>query len=154
MVWFGSSITKRVDGDLRIVDLRNYVTVPSEKDPQKRSHVEFSFLTYDEMYSHKKEWEEDWKSIEELWEKMRANGQNLFTVAEYWTWGEFGNDNKIHKGCIKYLDKSLLRPSDSQSAGDFDPYLELDRYITPFKKRRVSKRMRDTVGENEELFPY
>lgn len=153
MVWFGSDLTKRVDGKLARVDLRNYITLPHIQDPQNRPHVEFTYLTYDEMLSNKKKWASDWKSIEELWEVMQKQGESLFTVCEYWTW--FKEAGKMHKGCVKYLDKSLLKPTDQKSAGNFDPYLELDRYITPYKKDRTSERMREGTGEDEEeLFPY
>jgi len=30
MIWFGTAVTKRVDGDVFLVDLRNYVTTPHD----------------------------------------------------------------------------------------------------------------------------
>lgn len=153
MVWFGSDLTKRFDGKLARVDLRNYVTEPTIKDPQKRSHVEFCYYTYEEMLSYKKKWSREWKDVEALWEKMQKQGESLFTVAEYWTW--FKDGGEIHKGCLKYLDKSLLKPTNSKMASNFDPYLELDRFVTPYKKELSSKRMAEGLdSEYEELFPY
>jgi len=152
MVWFGTSLVKRCKGKLEQVDLRNYITEPHIKDPQMRSHAENVFYTYDQMAYYKDDFKEHWAEIEETWEVMQKGKENLFKVIEYWTWDEI--DGKTHKVCIKYLDRSELDPKNFKDAEEWDTYLELDKFITPYKKKRDSKEMRDKLGEHEEMFPY
>lgn len=150
IVWFGSAITKRVDGKVYLVDLRNYITEASIKNPQERSHAELCQYTYDEMLSYKDDWKEHWQEIETLWEQMKHIGK--FNIVEFWTFGEV--DGKIHKVCEKYLDKTIKREGQKKDIYNVDPFLMLDRFITPYKKKRDSERLIETLGEYEEMFPY
>ena len=152
LVWFGSSITKRVDGRVETVDLRNYITQANIKDPQQREHAEYIYMSYDEMLSHKEDWEENWSTIEAVWAKMQKQGLSNFTIIEYWTWIE--KDGKNRKGCITYLDQSLAKPEDSRNTTDWSPYLELDKYVTPYSREYASERMQEKLGEKEDMFPY
>ncbi len=152
MVWFGSAISKRVDGRVESVDLRNYLTTPHIKDPQKREHAEFAYYSWDEMLSYKNDWKEHWSEIEDLWETMQKAHESTFKVIEFWTWDKM-EDGKTHKICIKYLDKSNSDSATTQPT-DWNPYLELDRFVTPYTKERESERMKKKLGEKEEMFPY
>jgi hypothetical protein len=153
MVWFGTSITKRVDGRVETVDLRNYIFTPHIKDPQQREHAEYCYYSYDEMLSHKDEWKEHWSEIEELWKQMQKRGETQFKVVEFWTWDKM-KDKKIHKVCIKYLDREDYKPEEGKTPNDWNPYLEIDKFITPYKKERDSERMQGKLGAEEEMFPY
>jgi len=154
MCWYGSSIVKRVDGSLATVDLRNYITEPNVQNPQERRHAELCHYTYDQMLSYKKDWSEHWEEIEELWEKMQKQGESKFKVVEFWTWGIVGKDKKIHKICVKYLDNTITEADTLHKPSEWQPYIELDRFATPYKKKRTSKRMIEKLGEYEEMFPY
>jgi hypothetical protein len=152
MCWFGTSIVKRVDGKVSTVDLRNYITEPNIQDPQERRHAELVFYTYDEMLSNKEAWKEHWDDIELVWEKLQKAGESKFKVIEFWTWGEI--ENKVHKICIKYLDNTLIEKGELNKPDDWVPYIELETFKTPYKKRRTSKRIAEKLGEYEEMFPY
>lgn len=152
MCWFGTSIVKRFDGTVDTVDLRNYVTEPHIKNPQERRHGEMLFYSYDQMLSHKEEWKEHWNEVEAIWKKMQQNGESLFKVCEFWTWKEMKGE--IHKVCIKYLDNTITDKGKINNPEDWTPYIELESFITPYKKRRTSKRLIKKLGEYEERFPY
>jgi len=152
MVWFGSSVSKRVNGSVEIVDLRNYITQPHIKDPQNRSHAESIFYTYDQMMVFKEDFKDNWKEIEDLWEQMQEKGENLFKIVEFWTWEEIYK--KVHKVCKKHLDREDYKPDDYRGTEDWSPYLLLDTFITPYKRKRKSKKDIKKLGEMEEVFPY
>lgn len=161
MCWFGSSIVKRVDGTLETVDFRNYITEPNIQNPQERSHAEMVYYTYDQMLSNKDAWEKNWDAVEHVWEKMKAENVSKFKVVEFWTWGESeeGTEDtkkheEIHKICIKYLDNTITKADEFHSADEWQPYIELERFVTPYKNKRTSKRMAARLGEYEEMFPY
>lgn len=152
MCWFGSSIVKRFDGTVDTVDLRNYITEPHIKNPQERRHGEMLLYTYDQMLSYKGEWKKHWKEVEAVWEKMQQEGDLLFKVCEFWTWREIKGE--VHKVCVKYLDNTITDKGKLNNPEDWTPYIELDSFITPYKKRRTSKRLIKKLGEYEERFPY
>jgi len=146
-VWFGTSITKRVDGSVYTVDLRNIVRPPHIKDIQESGLAERMFWTYEQMQSKKDDWKENWDEIEKIWEQLQKSNKNRFTLYEWWTFNEKGE-----KVCKVMLERSL---EDEKNTGqDWDPYLELEEYKTPAKRRRTSKRMAKKLGEYEPLFPY
>jgi hypothetical protein len=152
MCWFGSSIVKRYDGKVDTVDLRNYITEPNIRNPQERRHAELVFYTYDQMVANKDRWKEHWDEIENVWEAMQKDGESKFKVVEFWTWGEAKGKDGVHKICVKYLDNTLTEQGQNQD--EWTPYIELERFKTPFKKRRTSKKLREKLGEYEEMFPY
>ena len=152
MVWFGSCIAKRADDTVYTVDLRNYITQPNIQDPQERRHAETLYYTWDDIQSFKDDWEENWEEVEAEWERMQKRGESQFKIVEFWTWEEV--DGEVHKVCKKYLDRSENDPESYRDQSEWQPYLELDMFVTPFKKRRTSKREIKKLGEWEELFPY
>jgi hypothetical protein len=155
MCWHGSAITKRCDGSLENVDLRNYTTESNVQDPQQRRHAEYVYYDYDKMMSYKDEMsEEALEAVEANWEEMNKNGISQFKVVEFWTWGTIGDDEEEHKICVKYLDNQLNENHEALEPNEWQPFIELFRFKTPYKKRRDSKRMREKLGEYEEMFPY
>lgn len=153
LVWHGSVLVKRCDGAVNVVDWRNYVTEPSIKDPQKRSHVERIFLTYDEILTYKEEWKSAWPEIIDTWKKMQNRGDTYFQILEYWTWVKIKGETV--KGCIKYLDRSEYEPDRLKRTTEWTPHVELDRFKSPFKREIHSVRQKRALGtEYELMFPY
>jgi hypothetical protein len=152
MCWYGSAITKRVDGRVETVDIRNYITEGNIQDPQSRSHAELVMMNYEQMQSHKEEWANSWEAIEANWAVIKDAGESQFKVVEFWTWGEVEGKKGTHKICVKCLDNTLTDKGYNQD--NWEPYIELDRFITPYKQKRTSKRMIEKLGEDEEMFPY
>ncbi len=158
----GHVIIKKVENKTEIVDLRNVIRPPHILDIQKGGVVERTYLTWDEVLANKKDWKENWADIEALKEKMKQEHKHLFTVYEHWTMDDFKVEkkDKFTKGCIKYLDRSLMSP---EQDNDWNPYLELDRFASPFKEKVRSKsrlkklREQGYIGKNEEeepIYPY
>jgi len=151
MCWHGSAITKRVDGEVVNVDLRNYITEANISKPQDRRHCELVYYSYDEMQSNKEAWKDNWDDVETNWEAMQKEGESQFKVLEFWTWGTIkGKD--VKKICIKYLDNTITQKESFND--DWEPYVELERFKTPYSRKRTSKRIAKKLGEMEELFPY
>lgn len=149
MCWFGSSIVKRADGEVDTVDLRNYITETNIQDPQKRRHLEMCYYSYDKMQSHKEDWKDNWSEIENVWEEMQKENESQFKVLEFWTFDDEGK-----KICVKALDRTITEKNKANNPSDWTPYVQLDTFTTPYKKRRKSKRMREKLGEYELIFPY
>jgi hypothetical protein len=154
MCWHGSAITKRVDGEVENVDLRNYITEANIQKTQDRRHCELVYYSYDEMKSNKEAWKDNWDSVETNWEAMQNEGESQFKVLEFWTWDTIGEDKEIHKVCIKYLDNTITEKDNLDNPTDWEAYVELERFKTPYSRKRTSKRQAKRLGEFEELFPY
>lgn len=151
----GTTYVKIVDGMPIICNNHNIVRPPYGGTVQETGIGEKVIYSWQDMQSHKKEWKESWGQIEKLKEVMDKKQVKDFIIYEYWNEHDF--DGKIHKGCIKYLDNQFTEPNDrtrNQEPSEWQPYLELERFITPHKKKRTSKRMREKLGEYEELYPY
>jgi hypothetical protein len=146
-VWFGTSITKRVDGSVYTVDLRNIIRPPHIKDIQESGLAERMRWTYEKMQSKKEDWKEHWDDIEHIWEGLQKENKNRFTLYEWWTFNDKGE-----KVCKVMLEKST--EDEKNAKPEWEPYLELEEYKTPGKVRRASKRMAKKMGEFETLFPY
>lgn len=159
MSWFGTSITKRVNGQVETVDLRNIVRAPHIKDIQESGLAERQFLTRDEVRA--KSWG-NMDEVKEMFELLEKDGEHLLPVIEWWTFDdelyeeghpEYKKLEKYHKVCKVYLDRSNNVPTSSKEATEWDPFIELDCFITPEKKRRTSSKLRAKLGEYEEMFP-
>ncbi|MEK9700319.1 MAG: hypothetical protein VW270_31345, partial [Candidatus Poseidoniales archaeon] len=148
MAWFGSSIVKRYNGTVGTVDLRNYITEPHIKDPQSRRHAELWFASYDRLLRYKKEWK-NWDAVEELWEKMQAQGESQFKIIDFWTWNKEG-----HKICKRSIDNTLKMPEEGTSTAEWSPYITVDTYRTPYKVKSETKREKDMYGDERDMFPY
>ncbi len=148
MAWFGSSIVKRYNGTVGTVDLRNYITEPHIKDPQSRRHAEPWFASYDQLLRYKKEWK-NWDAVEELWEKMQAQGESQFKIIDFWTWNKEG-----HKICKRSIDNTLKMPEEGTSTAEWSPYITVDTYRTPYRVKSETKREKDMYGDERDMFPY
>lgn len=160
MSWFGTSITKRVNGQVETVDLRNIVRAPHIKDIQESGLAERQFLTLDEVRA--KSWG-NMDEVKEMFELLEKDGEHLLPIIEWWTFDDelyeeghpkYKKLKKYHKVCKVYLDRSNNVPTSSKEAAEWDPFIELDCFITPEKKRRTSSKLREKLGEYEEMFPY
>jgi len=153
--WFGSSMTKRVDGKVETVDLRNYTTNATIKDPQERDHAEACYYSWEKMQSYKDDWKGAWEDIEALWKKMQEEGETKFRIFEWWTQDTLEEKlTDVHKVCIKYLDNEIVDWKKNEKPNDWQPKVELDRFKTPYKRKRQSKRMSIKLGDVEEMYPY
>jgi len=150
MCWFGTCMVKRVDGTVKTVDLRNYITEPNIQNPQERRHCEMCYYTYDEVLSNKEAWKENWEDIERIWTEMQKEGTSKFKILEFWTWET--KDGKVNKVFKKYLDNTTFN-SEFDSSEDWQPYVLLETLKTPYSKRRESKRLQEKLGD-EDMFPY
>lgn len=153
MCWFGTSIVKRFNGTVETVDLRNYITEMNIQDPQERRHAEMCYYSYDEVMANKENWGE-WDCIEKVWDAMQREGESQFKILEFWTWGKLEEDGDIHKICVKYLDNTITQKEEFHDTTDWQPYVELERFKTPYKKLRTSKKLANKLGKYEEIFPY
>ena len=154
MCWFGTSIIKRFNGTVETVDLRNYITEPNIQDPQERRHAEMCYYSYDEVMANRDEWKGGWEDVMNVWEEMQKANESQFKILEFWTFGKVKGDDNIHKICIKYLDNTITRKDDFHNIENWRPYIELERFKTPYRKRRTSRKLAKKLGEYEELFPY
>lgn len=154
-VWFGSSITKRVSGKVETVDLRNYTTNATIKDPQERDHAEACYYSWDKMQAFKDKWKDNWADIELLWQKMQDEGETKFRIFEWWTQDTLDEKSTdVHKACIQYLDNEIVDWKKNEKPDDWQPKVELDRFKTPHKRKRQSKELATKLGEYEEMYPY
>lgn len=154
MCWFGSSIVKRFNGTVDTVDLRNYITEMNIQDPQERKHAEMCYYSYDEVMANKEDWKDNWEDVMDVWEAMKKEGESKFKILEFWTWGKLEEKGEVHKICIKYLDNTITRKDEFHDTDSWFPYIELERFKTPYKRLRTSKRMAKKLGKYEEIFPY
>ena len=154
MCWFGSSIVKRYNGTVDTVDLRNYITEMNIQDPQERKHAEMCYYSYDEVMANEEEWKDSWEEIMNVWEAMKKEGESKFKILEFWTWGKLNENGEVHKICVKYLDNTINRKDEFHDTDGWSPYIELERFKTPYKRLRTSKLMAKKLGKYEEIFPY
>lgn len=154
MCWFGTSIVKRFNGTVDTVDLRNYITEMNIQDPQERKHAEMCYYTYDEIMANQEDWKDNWEDITNVWQAMQKEGESKFKILEFWTWGKLKEKGEVHKICVKYLDNTINATGEFHDTDSWSPYIELERFKTPYKRLRTSKRMAKKLGKYEEIFPY
>lgn len=70
LINMGHIIVKEVNGESKIVDLRNIVRPPHMMDIQDGSFAERVLMTWEDMLANKEEWADQWEQIEELHEVM------------------------------------------------------------------------------------
>lgn len=160
MSWFGTIISKRVNGSVYTVDLRNIVRPPHISDIQESGIAEYVHYTFDQVYAKKDSWN-NWDEVEKTIELASKEGLSGINVIEFWTFDTEINgneiDGKVHKVCKKYLDRERLQPQIAEEPNSPDlwaPYVSVEEFVTPYKKKRTSKTLIKKVGEYEELFPY
>lgn len=167
LINMGHIIVKEVNGESRIVDLRNIVRPPHMMDIQDGSFAEKVLMTWEDMLENKEAWADKWEEIEEIHEVMTGElieskddkGNTVystsygravkggaettyFTVYEYWTRDLFDVDGKekFTKGVIKYLDMILLKPEDDGEQSMWRGHIELERFASPYSTRVKSKK--------------
>ena len=155
LVDMGHVVAKVVDGENTVVDLRNLVFKPNAKTLKEEGCAERIFLTYEEAKAEYGE-TEHWTEINEFYEGMPEEDKPFIPFIEYWTIDEFEVKGKkeITKGCIKYLDRSDQAPDENKTPDDWEPYLELDRFVSPHKVPTRNKRERRLFGKEKLVFPY
>lgn len=152
----GTTYVKMVDDKPEIVSNLNIIAPEYEPDIQKTGCAEKILYTWEMMLAKKEDWKETWSEIEALHKIMQNNGVNDFVIYEFWGVFDFGKKG-YHKGCKVYLDNILTSPQDRKRNPqpiEWQPYICLEKFITPFKKKRTSKRLIKKLGEWEELYPY
>lgn len=157
MAAFGSVLVKIVDGVPKTVDLRNVVRPPHESDVQKTGLAERQLWCYDECLARKNDWD-NWETVEAVFKKNNTEGIPQVKIYEFWHEGELEKkskrDGKMHKICERYLDASIIDPTQFEDKSTWNPYIKLEEFITPHKKRRATAYLRKKYGEYEELYPY
>lgn len=152
----GHLIVKDVGGDVERVNLLNIIIPPFAKSIQDTGLIEATYLSYEKMLEYKET--KHWKTIEELWKTMQKQGDVEFTVYEYWKVDEFEDEkgNKVtDKGCIKYLDTSMLANDEIKQQDDYRDNIELDRFISPKIQKIRSKAQQKRYGKKERrIYPY
>jgi len=169
----GTTVVKIVDGKPVICNNHNIILPPYGGTIQETGIGEKCFYSWEDMKSYKSEWEDSWSEIERIKLLMDKNKVKDFIVYEYWNEHPFVKDGKgyrtptdkelkdgdykTHKGCIRYLEMQATEPGSrtrNTRPTEWEPYMELDRFITPYTKKRTSKRERNKLGDKEELYPY
>lgn len=152
MIAFGTAITKIHNGKPMLVDLRNIIRPPHIENLQESGICEKTFYTYEEIRAIEMDDYSQYR-VRKMWEAMQKEGQYMFTVYEYWH--EFDINGKVVKGCKRYLDCEILRKDEQKTnKSEWQPYLFLDKFKTPFKKRRTSRMLINKYGEYEDIYPY
>lgn len=152
----GTTYVKMVDDKPEIVSNLNIIAPEYEPDVQKTGLAEKVLYSWEMMLSKKEDWSAHWHEIEELHKVMKINGVSDFVVYEHWRIFDFGKKG-YHKGCRLFLDNNLTSAQDRKRNPqpiEWQPYVLLEEFVTPFKKKRTSKRLIKKLGEWEELYPY
>jgi hypothetical protein len=154
LVEMGHVLTKVVDGETTIVDLRNFVFKPNMKSAKEEGGAEKIFYSYEEAKAEYGE-NDNWNEVQVYYDKIKKT-TNQLTFVEYWAVDEFDIDGKKQttKGCIKYLDRSDIKPDTHQRPDDWSPYLEMDRFVSPHEVATKNKREIRIYGKTKRVFPY
>ena len=154
LVDMGHVVTKVVDGETCIADLRNLVFKPNSKTLKLEGCAEKQYYIYEEAKSEFGD-SEHWTEIENHYDKIKDTESSL-TFIEYWTFDEFEVKGKKEttKGCIKYLDRSDVEPDEDQEPDEWVPYLEVDRFVSPHEIKTANKRDKKIYGAKMRVFPY
>ena len=145
-VGMGHLLVKVVNNKAKIVNLLNTIIPPHVDSVQDSGLIEITFPTYWDLEKKKDRYKENWKDIEEIHEKMKQAGEVYFTKYEFWTEDEF--DGKYQKGCIEYLDRSILNPKEAKNPSDWTASIEIDRYPATTKKYNPE------TEKWEQCYPY
>ena len=137
------------------VNLLNLIVPPNANELQDTSFVEQIQLNYEQMLQMKDRLGKHWSEIEQLWEYMQGSGRSYFTIYEYWHREDFEENGEICKGCTTYLDRSYIPEDMVNDPAIWSPYLEIEKYKTPFTKKIRSKKVQKELRTDEEyIYPY
>jgi hypothetical protein len=137
----GTCVVKMVGDHPEVVDLLNYIDQPS--NPGIGACAERFYWDYETVLSKTTDKSKK-ETIKELYEKMQKDSVSTFTVYEYWN--EFDFDGEKHIGCKVYVDSTAYDEQQGQTKDDWEPYIQIDEFKTPFKKKKDGKMI--------ELYPY
>jgi len=164
LIDMGHIITKEVMGETKTVNLLNIIRPSGVMDLQDGGLAEATYLTWEEILLQKEEWKDSWKRIEELKLMMDSVQRNTFRVYEWWTADKFkiGGEEKYAKGCIKFLDCSMVDASLSTDPISWTPYEELESFASPYFEKVHNKVHRKKMaaagliekGDQERIYPY
>lgn len=158
LIEMGHLITKEVDGETHDVNLLNVIRPPHVMDLQDGGLIESCKYTWEDILKYKKDWD-NWEDIEAIKEELDKEQEQYFRVYEWWTVDKFGK--KETKGCIKFLDREIIRPIDSSIT--WQPFVEVDRFETPesmkIRDKKKLKRLQEQgyieKGKDEmPIYPY
>jgi len=165
LVDMGHVIVKEVDNESHVVNLLNVVRPPHIMDIQDGGIAERRIMTWQEMLENKEAWGKNWKKVEELKAVMDAVQKKSFIVYEWWTTDKFkvGKEEKETKGCIRFLDCTIYDEGISDTPEMWSPYVELERFVTPYEvkvesksrlKRMIAAGILPKGATHEPVFPY
>lgn len=163
LIDMGHVLVKEVDNETHIVNLLNIIRPPHIQDLQKSGLAERTLLTWEDIKANKEEWKDAWSKIRAHKDVLDSMGKETFIVYEYWTWDKLDKDGKEQKVCVKFLDCSYYDEVVEDVPENWEPYVELERFITPESIRVNSKyRLEKLVkagyvskgSEMEPIFPY
>jgi hypothetical protein len=154
LVDMGHVLTKVVDGDTEVVDLRNFVFKPNMRSAKLEGGAEKIFMTYEEARAEFKS-NKHWSEIEEFYDKIKDTESDL-TFIEYWTVDEFEVNGKkeITKGCKKYLDRSETTADQYDNPTEWEAQLEIDSFVSPHEIKVSNKKDKKRYGDLMRVFPY
>lgn len=143
LIDMGHILSKEVNGDTLPVNLLNIIRPADILDLQNGGLIESTYLTYLDMLSNKNDWKDSWDEIEEVKSVLDSNQRKLFRVFEWWTMDYFmvAGEKKYTRGCIKYLDKSLMETTLPELPENWTPAIELERFASPHFERVVNKKL-------------
>lgn len=127
----GHLLTKQIDNETHHVRLENIIR-PAHIMDFSGGIAEKTFPKYDEIESYKGDWD-NWEKVSEVKEKIDRDG-GVMVVYEYWRWK---GDTIV---CEKWLDMEPLTPTKKQDLKDWEPFVKLDEFKTPYRKKIRGKR--------------
>jgi hypothetical protein len=164
LIDMGHVLTKEVDGETKIVNLLNIIRPADIMDIQDGGIAEITYPTYEDMLKNRDEWKDSWDDIEELRMVMESMQRKTYKVYEWWTIDEFvvAGEKKRTRGCIKFLDKSIMTSAGFEATENWQPAVELERFASPyFEKITLKKKLKKLKSagliENDDqirIFPY
>lgn len=155
LIEMGHIIGKVLDGESKLVNLQNIVFRP-DVPIKDGGCVERQYLTYDDALAQYGK-EKFISKIKKHYKELSDDDKPFIYFIEYWTIDEFVNEKgekEMTKGCIRYLDNSRSKPEDSKDASNWQPYVELERFVSPHFKKSRNLTERKRYGEKYRVYPY
>jgi len=144
LIDMGHVITKEVDDDTKIVSLLNIVRPADSIDIQDGGCAEAVYMSWEQMQSNKEAWGDSWKEVVKLKEIMDSVQRKTFRVYEFWTIDKFkvAGEEKETKGCIKFLDNTMVEAEVPQDPANWFPYVVLEKFSTPYTETIKGERLK------------
>ncbi len=143
----GHLLTKQVDNETHHVLLENIIR-PAHIMDFSGGIAEKTFPKFDEIESYKDTWD-NWDIVENVKERIEMLGGKM-VVYEYWKWGKIEKKEEDEETedegknatiiCEKWLDTLPLMPTDKQDSKEWIPFVKLETFETPYRKKIRGKR--------------